>query len=47
MDHLTQIKGDEFQGFWFECKCGKEGQVYDEKVAAEMEASVHETTALL
>lgn len=42
--HLTEIRGTEIEGYWFACHCEIEGQIWDEKSAAEMEASIHMLT---
>lgn len=41
MVHITEIKGSDLEGWWFTCMCDVEGALYDERVAAEMEASTH------
>lgn len=47
MNHIMQIMGNEIEGFWFECSCGVEGKLYDEKVPAEMEGATHELAEIL
>lgn len=47
MIHETEVKGSDLEGWWFSCSCQIEGQLYDDREPAEMEASVHEATEAL
>lgn len=43
MIHISEIVGSELEGFWFKCWCHVEGQIFDDRTAAELEGSVHVT----
>jgi len=41
MKHLVDIKGSDFEGWWYVCACGVEGALYETRIAAEMESEIH------
>lgn len=38
---VTEIRGSDLEGWWFACACGKEGDLWDTRQAAELDAAIH------